>query len=1567
MSRANRRNGNRLCVLIAFLLIFGFCSDLKAQTPFVLETVDESVGFVGSYASLTADTLKAPHISYRDASARNLLYATKVGGSWIVETAHLSTNNVGLHTSIAIDTANQPNISFYDRTLGHLKYTWKSNAVWTTDEITIPGLDIGLYSSIAVDAGGDVHISYYSSTEAALRYSRKSGGVWSHEIADSSFGDVGRYSSLAVAADGDLHVGYYDAGTADLKYAIKSGAVWTAETVESTANQDGLHCSLVLDNGSNPHIAYYDATAGNLKYATKSAAIWTIEIVDGSADDRGEYASIVLDGAGDPAISYYDRTNDDLKFATKSSGTWRIQTIHSSVNDVGRYSSLAIDDGGDLHVAYLDDTEGNLLYAFASPDTGVVTHSGFDHASLGNAIIDTAANRLIVTNIGSSGEDGVRIEIGARDAWTAAIGMPDAAALPIGARLEARYCGSINGGPPSFLMASSREIAVNHYRFAVSFSDSILANTGDALYEVLRNGDVVARTKAPEGAVRIAPLGSADKNVRMFGPGDPLNGIDVSLIDKTTDSPIMVTDLPGDHEVTLPGMPTVIGDRIRVSVTNLVQAVSSFCNVTYTGRDIDSLNLGAELAASSQTLPVFGLSHVSRGFVGIDSSGGQLTISNIGSSGEDGITVDLGTNTAWTADFAMPDASAMPIGARMTTFLYGPIGAGPAMCVATAESRKETDHFTYRVTFSDSILGPSGKILYETLNNGDVVARTVAAPEAVRISEPGSKWSTNSLRGPGDPLNGIDVSLIDKTTESPIMIRSLPQDYLITLPGLPATVGDRVRLRPATPVAPVSHFTKVTLGGVDVDTIAMGAEEVATSREIRMGGRTHTSRAFADVEEVGSLLIISNIGSSGEDGISIDLARSTAWMIDHATPPAESLAVGARLTSRYFGSIDGGPETVVLESRLEKASGHYRYFLLPNVSLLEGGSDLEYEVLASGRVVARTNAPLDTVRITDPFPLSKLRGPGDPLNGIDVSLIDKTTESPIMLGKKWGENYDIELPGLAPVSGDQIRILIPEPAGELADFSNVLIVGTGLDSLVLSGEAAATSRAMRFGGIEHVSRGFAFIDASGDELVVSNIGSSGEDGVTMDLAGASSWEVRVGTPSIDSLAVGAFTERTLRGVSSAALDTLILLRQRFEVTKRAGQNKLGIFLEVEPAVQDPSGTIHYEVFADTLLMDSLTAAADTVIVGTPGAPPFMSKGPGDPLNGIDVSLIDKTTTSPIAVKRIWDQDVEIELPGQSAVQGNQLTMTVAAPAIRVESFTSAQIRGAELGFFNLSQPSTAPTRLALHQPTGGETWFVGAMATIDWMGAQSVDIALSLDGGLTYMTLRSGYAPPPLAIRVPHAPTRFAMVRVTDSNAQGVVAVSDSFFVIDAVITLNKFLAEPADQGVRLSWETSPGPESDVRYRIERETEWGTFEPIHAGLLEETGFVDSGVSGIARYRLLAVNGLDEPYEMGETAIAPGLRAGQSLALYPSPAREGRTNILFRIPGANGAPPAMDLTIYDIAGRRVRTLETSSYRNGLGTTLWDGRDDSGRAVAGGVYFVRLSANGLRVNKRVVVVR
>lgn len=104
--------------------------------------------------------------------------------------------------------------------------------------------------------------------------------------------------------------------------------------------------------------------------------------------------------------------------------------------------------------------------------------------------------------------------------------------------------------------------------------------------------------------------------------------------------------------------------------------------------------------------------------------------------------------------------------------------------------------------------------------------------------------------------------------------------------------------------------------------------------------------------------------------------------------------------------------------------------------------------------------------------------------------------------------------------------------------------------------------------------------------------------------------------------------------------------------------------------------------------------------------------------------------------------------------------------------------------------------------------------------------------------------------------------------------------------------------------------------------------------------------------------------LGLSGLAAPLPSESALTLaspWPNPTR-GPVSVSFALRG----PREYVLDVIDVQGRVVRRLGRGSAVQS-GVESWDGRDDAGRPVAGGVYFLRLGSSGETVRGKVVVVR
>ncbi|MEZ5063799.1 MAG: FlgD immunoglobulin-like domain containing protein [bacterium] len=97
-------------------------------------------------------------------------------------------------------------------------------------------------------------------------------------------------------------------------------------------------------------------------------------------------------------------------------------------------------------------------------------------------------------------------------------------------------------------------------------------------------------------------------------------------------------------------------------------------------------------------------------------------------------------------------------------------------------------------------------------------------------------------------------------------------------------------------------------------------------------------------------------------------------------------------------------------------------------------------------------------------------------------------------------------------------------------------------------------------------------------------------------------------------------------------------------------------------------------------------------------------------------------------------------------------------------------------------------------------------------------------------------------------------------------------------------------------------------------------------------------------------------------VDPASLDARLLPGFPNPFRD-HTTIRYELPRA----ARVELAVYDVAGRRVRVLDEGERAAGPHRTEWDGLDQSGRPVAGGVYFSRLKSGGSTSTSRVILTR
>ncbi len=152
----------------------------------------------------------------------------------------------------------------------------------------------------------------------------------------------------------------------------------------------------------------------------------------------------------------------------------------------------------------------------------------------------------------------------------------------------------------------------------------------------------------------------------------------------------------------------------------------------------------------------------------------------------------------------------------------------------------------------------------------------------------------------------------------------------------------------------------------------------------------------------------------------------------------------------------------------------------------------------------------------------------------------------------------------------------------------------------------------------------------------------------------------------------------------------------------------------------------------------------------------------------------------------------------------------------------------------------------------------------------------------------------------------------------------------------------------------------------------GGEQEIHdLAILEQINFSGDQLHVVSAYwtnsypleSIVRISFLDYPTDAGDSdEIANIIKAVCLFQNYPNPFNP-ETKIEFELPKGG----MVNLRVYAVNGQLVRTLLEKDMPRGPHSVRWDGRDDSGRSVASGVYFYSLVASGVRESRKMILLR
>jgi hypothetical protein len=354
---------------------------------------------------------------------------------------------------------------------------------------------------------------------------------------------------------------------------------------------------------------------------------------------------------------------------------------------------------------------------------GFVRAFGLVHTSLGQAKIgrDSEGN-VVISNLGPGGNDGARITLGQAQGWGFTLDELDIKSLPIGAHQEWTNFGRVDGIDDQRAWIERHEIVKEGRSPAVevSLDASGLGATQNVLEIYLRGRKVYSAT-LPAG-----PLYRFVSNVPA--PSAFRTGVQW---DKTC---VSVPHDPWMIKVARTGVVIQTYDTIVTYAKNPTRSLAYSTAIQSTGAFLPRIVLRDEVLVG------FGFPNRALGQIAFQSTPSTFGITDIGTSGDDGVTTHLGK--VQTVDATWQDldpARSAPAGAFLVVQATGSRNGVPGQTLGSLRATKEVDgSFAITADFS-SINSPTqhlqiyrrGTLVADIPHHSGTVAQVSKPPKGV--------------------------------------------------------------------------------------------------------------------------------------------------------------------------------------------------------------------------------------------------------------------------------------------------------------------------------------------------------------------------------------------------------------------------------------------------------------------------------------------------------------------------------------------------------------------------------------------------------------------------------------------------------------------------------------------------------------------------------------------------------------------------------------------------------------------------------------------------------------------
>lgn len=436
--------------------------------------------------------------------------------------------------------------------------------------------------------------------------------------------------------------------------------------------------------------------------------------------------------------------------------------------------------------------------------------------------------------------------------------------------------------------------------------------------------------------------------------------------------------------------------------------------------------------APLRAIDQFGLTHaaIDGATLEVDASG-RLKVSNLGSSGCDGVSIDLGESEGWGM---LPLPPVIAPGSSVKSSFNGRVnGVVDTPVLITCLEGSVMPGLRHNLTFDFSQILPT-QVRIDLFDNNGVIVGGYDTTNPASVSLDGLP--------PGAPIRAIcepggDVGLFATGG----LVDVFDPSTGTTFPGVALISATAVNT-----AATVDFISDVVITGANIP------ELVFVNEEIQKFGQFETALGEVKLEPSAGRLKISNLGSSGCDGVSIDLPDDTEhfemfWLpllpCDGIFPPPPGCdPFLAFFELRSTGIVGGVPNQQLGTLRVSNDEGATGF---PSVRIEAdyspvGSSTQQLEIYSNGNLVTIiTGNPNGPVATATDWPKGCGKG--------SVKIGDVNTACYVIC---WDQDQPIQIAGLAPIMGDELRVLAENPAAPFEALQSFDVVAAEIHELDLT-------------------------------------------------------------------------------------------------------------------------------------------------------------------------------------------------------------------------------------------------------------------------------------------------------------------------------------------------------------------------------------------------------------------------------------------------------------------------------------------------------------------------------------